>query len=186
MRYHVLAAALLALGAGTLQAQQTDTGGARPRLEQRVRERMAAVLRNRVGLNDQQIQQLAEVNRRIEPQRMQMLQNEREVRSALREEILTQAAPNQTRIDNYLKRMLELQHQRLDLVENEQRELSRFMTPLQRAKYLAVQEQFRARIAEMRRNRAGAGARPGAGPARRPGLRPLGERRPLDGPPPLE
>jgi hypothetical protein len=55
-----------------------------------------------------------------------------------------------------------VQRRRLDLAAEEQRELATIMTPVQRARYLALQETVRRRTDEMRRRRGG-GARRGAG-----------------------
>ena len=62
-------------------------------------------------------------------------------------------SPDQARISALLDQMLDAQRQRLDLVRQEQNDLARFMTPLQRAGYLALQDQLRRRIEEMRRTR---------------------------------
>jgi hypothetical protein len=46
--------------------------------------------------------------------------------------------------------VLDLQRQRLELTRNEQRELSLFLSPLQRVKYLALQEQLRQQMERLR------------------------------------
>jgi hypothetical protein len=43
---------------------------------------------------------------------------------------------------------------RVDLQIEEQREFAAFMTPLQRAKYAALQEQLRRRVENLQRQRA--------------------------------
>jgi hypothetical protein len=58
----------------------------------------------------------------------------------------------------------------VDLVAREQKELGAFMTPLQRAKYMALQEQVRRRFEQMARaqrggrnpQKSGGRGRPGA------------------------
>ena len=60
---------------------------------------------------------------------------------------------NQDRIAAALDRMLQIQGQRHDLMVEEQKEFASFMTPLQRAKYLALQEQIRKRVEALRRQR---------------------------------
>ena len=61
--------------------------------------------------------------------------------------------------------------------ESEQRELSTIMTPIQRAKYLALQEQVRRRLEQLQQQRRAQlldeGADTGAQPRRRPLRRPL-------------
>ena len=150
----------LALAAGA-EAQQPGQG--RAQLEERFRRQLAATLKNRLNLNDEQLRKLGEVNQRHEERRRLLVQQERDVRIALREEMLAGERANQTRISEMLDRMIGIQRQRLEIVEREQRELAEFLTPLQRAQYAAVQEQLRRRIEEMRRQR-----QQGRTPARRP------------------
>jgi hypothetical protein len=57
---------------------------------------------------------------------------------------------NQDRIGTALDRVLQLQRDRIDLQIEEQRELSTFMSPLQRARYAALQEQIRRRLEGLR------------------------------------
>ena len=80
---------------------------------------------------------------------------ERSERQALRREALAGARADQPRIAASLDRVLQIQRQRVDLQIEEQRALSGFMTPLQRAKYAALQEQLRRRADGLRRQRAG-------------------------------
>ena len=57
--------------------------------------------------------------------------------------------PNQQHVSDLLDRALQLQKQRISLVEAEQKDLARFMTPVQRARYIALQQQFRRRAQEL-------------------------------------
>ena len=59
-----------------------------------------------------------------------------------------------------LDRVLQLQRQRLDLMADEQKDLAGFLTPVQRAKYAALQEQIRRRVENARRQRAALAATP--------------------------
>ena len=80
---------------------------------------------------------------------------EREERLALRREILVGADADQQRIATALDRVLELQRRRAQLQIDEQRALGTFMTPLQRARYAALQEQIRRRAEKLRGQRVG-------------------------------
>jgi len=57
--------------------------------------------------------------------------------------------PNQQHVSDLLDASLRLQKQRISIVEAEQKELARFMTPVQRARYIALQQQFRRRTQEL-------------------------------------
>jgi periplasmic protein CpxP/Spy len=85
---------------------------------------------------------------------------ERAQRLALRTELLADAKADQNRVARALDRLHQLQRQRVDLQIEEQREFAAFMTPVQRAKYAALQEQVRRRVEALRRQRADSMPRP--------------------------
>lgn len=150
----------LSLGASSVEAQRPNTGSApagRQALEQRVRQRMAAVVQQRLGLNADQMRRLGEVNREMEGQRRQLNQQERELRTGLRSEVMRGDSANQDRVARLVDQLIDVQRRRIDLVSREQRALAAFMTPTQRAQYLAIQDQLRRRMEDMRgRPRRGA------------------------------
>ena len=159
-RRWVLWLGALSLPASSVQAQRPvpDSASAgRQALEQRVRQRMAAVVQQRLGLNADQMRRLGEVNRDMEGQRRQLNQQERELRTGLRAEVLRGDSANQERVARLVDQLIDVQRRRIDLVSREQRALAAFMTPTQRAQYLAIQDQLRRRMEDMRgRPRRGA------------------------------
>lgn len=162
---------------GTPSAAQRDS------LEERVRSRMAQVMRTQLGLNDDQVRRLQATNRRFESQRRELFERERRVRIELRAAIEIGDSTQDARIAPLLDQTIQLQRQRLDLLESEQKELATFLSPLQRAKLYGFEEQMRRRVQEMRENvnrgegnatprRPMGGGRPGSGAP------PAGTRRP--------
>jgi len=143
------------------QLQREQPAQNRAQLEQRFQQMLFQMTRRRVGLTDVQMNQLVPVNRRFEQQRRQLQRQERETRLSLRDAMRDTAQVDQSRITGYLDKLVQLQHQRADLIEQEQRDLAQFMTPLQRARYTALQEQVRRRVEQLRR-RNGANADSGA------------------------
>jgi protein CpxP len=143
--------------------------GTRPALEQQFRERVAKLAQQRIGLTDAQMTQLQQTNARFGPQLNQILAQERETRRQLRLE-MTATTPNQQHVSTLLDQSLQLQKQRIAVVEQEQKDLARFMTPVQRARYIALQQQFRRRAQELSRQDP---AQRGMGKGARPGLRKL-------------
>jgi hypothetical protein len=135
-------------GAGAPQRQQ---------LEARLRQGLWRVAKNRIGFTDKQMTRLAATSRTFDDRRRVLATREREERQALRREILAGSNANQPRIATSLDRVLQLQRDRLDLQIEEQRAFAAFMTPLQRAKYAALQEQLRRRVETLRRQRTDAG-----------------------------
>jgi len=100
-------------------------------------------------LSDAQMAQLEQSNARFGPQLNQLAAQERETRRQLRLEMTSPAEPNQQHVSDLLDRALQLQKQRIAIVEAEQKDLARFMTPVQRARYIALQQQFRRRAQEL-------------------------------------
>jgi Spy/CpxP family protein refolding chaperone len=136
------------------QLPNEGTGGAnRAQLERRFQQMLFQVTRQRVGLTDEQMKRLVPVNQRFTTQRRAIQRQERQTRVALRDAIRDSSQADQVKITEYLDRLLDLQRQRVELLAQEQKDLAEFMTPLQRAKYTALQEQVRQRIDQMRRQR---------------------------------
>lgn len=140
-------------------------------LEQQFRERLAQIVQRRLNLDDTQMRRLGDVNRRFEQERTGLLREERQVRQALRAEVLSGDSANQSRVAELLAQALQIQRRRLDLTEREQRELSQFMTPRQRAMYFGIQDDLRRRMEELRQQRQR--------PPRRAGVPRGGPRAPL-------
>jgi periplasmic protein CpxP/Spy len=136
-----------------LPGEQPGVGN-RAQLERRFQQMLYQMTRRRVGLSDAQMTKLVPINRGFEIQRRQIQRQERETRLSLREAMRDTTQVDQARISGYLDKLVQLQRQRADLIEQEQKDLAQFMTPLQRARYTALQEQVRRRVEQMiRRNR---------------------------------
>ena len=166
----LLAALTLAAAGAVARAQEPGPpppqSAERDSLEARVRQRMAEVVRRQLGLNNEQMRKLGETNRRFDVQRRELLARERDVRMDLRDEMESGDTTRQAQVARLLDQMLVVQRQRFEQLESEQRELGTFLTPIQRAKYYAMEEQIRRRVMEMREE----GMRPpGGGAVRRPG-----------------
>lgn len=171
-------AALVALSLGVaapVASAQGGGGGGRPperraQLERQFRDRLAAVVRQRLQLTDAQMSRLEQTNAHFAQRRRDLVQQERETRVAIRDEVVKDSAANQQHVADLIERAIGLQRQRLDLVDAEQKELAQFLTPVQRARYLDLQEKLRQRVEQLRRqqqSRRGADSGAGPGPRRR-------------------
>jgi periplasmic protein CpxP/Spy len=130
----------------------------RQQLQRQLQQRLWQMTQRRVGLTDAQMNRLAPVHQRFEAQRRSLTREERQTRVALRDALRDSTHADQAQVGGYLDHLVQLQRQRADLVEQEQRELAQFMTPVQRARYTALQEQVRQRIQQLaRQNRAAGG-----------------------------
>lgn len=128
-------------------------GNRRQLMEQRLRRGLWRVAKQRIGFDDAQMLQLESTTQRYDQRRRALAQEERAARQSLRQQILANASADQAAISTALDRLHELQRRRLELQGAEQKEFATFMTPLQRAKYAALQEQVRRRVEDLRRAR---------------------------------
>jgi hypothetical protein len=179
-----LAVAVLAFGAVSAPVRAQDRpqpprdAAQRDSLAERVRQRMAQMLRTQLGMNDEQIRRFQLTNRRFEAQRVGLFNQEREVRGELRQLIEGGDTTQYQRVGTLLDRTIQLQRQRIDLQEAEQKELATFLNPVQRARLYGIEEQLRRRMDTMRDGTPGDGRM--QPPPMRPGTRPggAGTRRP--------
>lgn len=152
--------------AATPGGQGEERAPRRQMLEQRLRERTGEIVKRRLQLTDDQMAKLQSTNRQFEQQRTSLLMKERDARRELRQQLMSNTA-DQNRVAALLDQTMQLERQRLDLTQNEQRELAKFLNPVQRAKLFGLQNEMRRRAQELRNGQP----RPGAGKKRGP-LRP--------------
>lgn len=122
----------------------------RAALERRFRERGEQIVRQRLGLTGEQMRRLREVNQRVNGERRTLLLRERDARIELRGELAKGSGADQARVAALIAQVQQLQRERLALNEQEQRELATFLTPVQQAQFVGLQEQLRARMRELR------------------------------------
>ncbi|MGH7602798.1 MAG: hypothetical protein ACRENK_02235 [Gemmatimonadaceae bacterium] len=147
---------VLTVLAGTTVAAQHPATVANPNraaLEKQFRERSAKVAQQRLGLTDAQLAQLEQTNARYAPQLNQLLAQERDTRRQLRAEMMAGNQANQQHVSELMDNSIRLQKQRINLVEAEQKDLARFLSPTQRAGYAALQNQVRRRAQELARGK---------------------------------
>ena len=135
--------------AGAGMAAQQQPNPRRQALQRQVREAFAKVVRKQLNLNDEQMQSLQRVDTKFEQRRRGLLREERQARLDLLAAMADSTSPDQSRIAKQLDALIQAQRARADLLEAEQKELSTFLTPLQRAKYLAVKERLNRRLQQL-------------------------------------
>lgn len=121
----------------------------RQALQRQVREAFANVVRKQLNLNDEQMQSLQRVDAKYERQRRGLLREERQERLELQAAMADSTSADQSRISRQLDALIQSQRKRADLLDAEQKELSSFLTPLQRAKYFAVKERLNRRLQQL-------------------------------------
>lgn len=178
---HLVAGGLLALSS-TVQAQATDSGrralapqqraraearagrgvGQAPNrlaLERRARQALGVAIQRQLKLDDQKMRQLQRTDAKFEAERRALTRDEREARQTLKAAMEDSASGDPSKVDAAMKRMIQVQRRRVDLLETEQNELSSFLTPRQRAQYFAIRERVMRRMLEMELDGPGGGRR---------------------------
>ena len=166
MRRTLIAVLLLSV-ASVAEGQRplTERRGAAPRraqMEQQFQRNLWRIAKRQVGFSDEQMTRLQQTSRRFDERRRALAMEERSLRATLRRELLSEtktdgvAAGNadQAVVASALDRVHEVQREHVDLQIEEQRAFAAFMTPVQRARYAALQEHVRRRVEALRRNRA--------------------------------
>ncbi len=128
---------------------------ARALLEQRLQDRVNEIVRTRLALSDEQFQQLLELSTRAEAEKRALRRDEVDTRVALRRELLAGDRVNESRVSELLDKLPRLERRRIDLMEAEQKDLARFLSPSQRARYFALQDELRRNMQDMQRRRLG-------------------------------
>jgi hypothetical protein len=122
-------------------------------LQRQVRQAWAGAVRRQLNLNDQQMRTLNQVNTKYDRQRGEIQRDERQARLDLKSAMEdTTGADQNARIEQQMNALVQAQRRRADLFEAEQKELSGFLTPLQRARFTVLQENLARRLQQVQQS----------------------------------
>ena len=111
---------------------------------------------------------LNQVNGKYDRQRAEIFRDERQARLSLKSAMEdTSTADQNARIEQQMNTLVQAQRRRADLFEAEQKELSGFLTPLQRARFTMLQERLAQRLQQVQQNAAPPGPPPPENPPER-------------------
>ncbi len=159
MRWRLFALALACTLATPLRAQNATDSSQRPAV-QALQRRLSEVVQRTLGATDDQMRQLAEVNRRYQDERRELNQKDRQSRQTIRAEVLRDSLADQDLVARMLDQLVDVQRRRIDIFTREQRDLAQFLTPVQRAKYATLQEGLRKKVEQLRQRRQESGLTP--------------------------
>lgn len=131
------------------------TGQQRDDLEKRFKERIDAIVKLRLRLTDEQQVKLREVASRTEESRRLIRREEWMLRTSLRDEMRAGDKANEAKVGDLLEQMPGLERRKLELMETEQRDLAKFLSPTQRARYFGLQDELRRGMQDLQRRRMG-------------------------------
>lgn len=122
-------------------------------IEQQLQHRIAAMLKERLSLTDEQVKRLEGVTLKLERERRHVRGEEYRVRMGLRAQLLAKDSASNDSVAVLLDRLPAIERQKIDLMVTEQRELAQFLTPVQRARYMAFQDEIRRNMDRIRSGR---------------------------------
>jgi len=123
----------------------------RAELEEAYRARTEQVLRTQLNLTDDQVVKLRDVTGKLSGRRRDLGRRERDTRAALRLEVARGKDADQSHVSKLMNDAQDLAKQRLELQEEERKEVSKFLSPVQQAKYFGLQSKIRKRAQELER-----------------------------------
>jgi len=158
--------------APSLEAQQRGRRGGgmqdRAEVEQRVRAQMDRMMRERLGLTDEEAERLSEVRQSFDGRRRELARSEQAARIRV-EALMLEGGEDDVEALELLARMTELRSQEADLFVEEQTAFLEILTPVQVLHMQSMRDQLGQRIRALRRGR---GRDPGD--MRRPGGQGMG------------
>lgn len=141
----------LTLSAVPVAAQQRppDRRPERADLERRVRARFGEMVKNRLGLTDEQAAQLDEAVGSFRQERQTLFREEQALQKRT-EAALLEGGPSDDEARDLLDQMQKLQFQEAELFKSEQEKLLQVLTPSQLVRFHALREEMGRRIQQLR------------------------------------
>ena len=153
--------------------QGPDTADAE-RLRAKIEAVFAEHLQQELRLTPDQAAKLRVSQERYGTQRRTLMRQQLERRRALDDQMQPGVAANADSVKRLMDGMQAGRAQMLKIEQDEDREMSGYLTPVQRARYQQMRERLMRRVTEMRAQRRGERIGPGIGPqgGRRQGIAP--------------
>jgi hypothetical protein len=148
--------------APTLSAQDS-TGPAdsaqRERLQEAIERRFGQVVRQQLGLTDDQARQLRQTEERFRVRRRAIVRRQLLLRLALQDQMRPGNAANPDSVRRLMDGLQATRADMLQLDQEQDREMAGYLTPVQRARYQMLRERLLNRLQEIRQQRQGRGLR---------------------------
>lgn len=154
---------------GGMRGDQRVTPEMRLQMERRLQDRIDQRVRQQLALTDEQFGKMREVASRIEADRRALRSEDLSTRLAMRKELFAGENADEKRVGELLDQMTRFERRRLELQEREQRELAKFLSATQRARYIGLQDELRRSMQDVQRRRMDPDS--SVSPDGRPGLR---------------
>lgn len=159
--YYLPFLTLLLVPVHSALAQGADTTGPRraDSLRQRIEERFASRVQSELGLTDEQTAKLKATSQAYSGRRRDLRDRAMRVREALAKQLQPGVAANQDSVAKLTDAMADLKVSSAQLTRDEMKDVSKYLTPVQRARLLVMRERFMERVHEHGHNRGWGGRR---------------------------
>lgn len=159
-------AAVAALAGSPLAAQDdSDDSPQAVQMRQQIEARFGQQVREALGLTDEQALQLRNTLGVWAPKRRAIEREERAIKLAMQGQLRPGVAANADSVGRLTDRLLKLKVTYAQSFVDEDKELAKFLTPVQRAQFQVMRERLMARIEEIRRQRMQQGGLRGTPPS---------------------
>jgi hypothetical protein len=146
-------AALLVAPPLSAQNQDDDEPGRALQLRQQVEGRFAERVKQRLQLSDDQMVRLKGTARTYGARRRELTERERGIRAALSEQLRPGVAANQDSVSRLTDALVAIRDSHAHALRDENRELSEYLTPVQRSQLFVMRERLGRRAREIRNER---------------------------------
>jgi len=146
----------IALASGTAPIHAQEPAPTRPRLEElrrRVRERVAQRIQQDLNLTPDQMQRLRATVGTFADRRRELQAHQRALRVALGGQLRPGITATPDSVARLTDALLDVRVRYAERVRDEQRELARYLDPVQRAKLMLLRDRLTNRAQEFRRRR---------------------------------
>ena len=147
-----IAMVLVPLSSAT--AQQADSTSPRAdSLRHRIEERFASRAQEQLGLTNEQTAKLRASSQQFGTRRHDLRGREQRLRGALAAQLRPGVAANQDSVAKLTDAMIDLKVASAQASRDEMKELSKYLTPVQRARFFVMRERMAHRVQEARGHR---------------------------------
>jgi protein CpxP len=143
--------------------QQRDTSAVRSdSLRQRIQERFASRVQQELGLSNDQTAKLRATSQQYSARYRELQTRHRDLREALGDQLRPGVAAKQDSVAKLTDGLIELRLSAAQLTRDEMRDVGKYLTPVQRARYFMMRERFQHRVRELREHRGMRGRNDGS------------------------
>ncbi|HEU5170861.1 MAG TPA: Spy/CpxP family protein refolding chaperone [Gemmatimonadales bacterium] len=137
------------------ESRPADDPARAEQLRQQIEDRFAERVRRQLDLSDEQMTKLRGTARTYGTRRRELGREERDLRAALAEQLRPGVAANQDSVSRITDALVNLRGAYAQTFRDENREMSAYLTPVQRSQLFVMRERLMRRAREIREERRG-------------------------------